>query len=152
MTLPFSLLGTRFSGVIKAWDINIFLDQRHFGPVYIEWDIKIVARLAARTKLISCWSRTDVVGAWRCQSAYEDVRRGCRRISTRSAELPRRMLILSYAIWFARDQCARAPRWAPTVDKRCSAVLRGVSHEGRLIGRGAHDKNWMVTQVAETAI
>ena len=47
------------------------------------------------------------------------------------------MLILSYAIWFVRDQRARAPWWAPTVNKRCSAVLRGVSHEGRLIGGGA---------------
>ena len=91
----------------------------------------------AGTKLISCWSRTDVVGAWRCQSAYEDVSRGCRKMSTRFAELPRRMLILSYAIWFARDQRAQAPWWAPTVDKRCSAVLRGLSHEGRLIGGGA---------------
>ena len=26
------------------------------------------------------------------------------------------------------------------VDKRCSAVLRGVSHEGRLIGGGARDQ------------
>ena len=101
---------------------------------------RLAARLMAGMKLISCWSRTDVVEAWRCQSAYEDVRRGCRRMSTRSAELPQRMLILSYAIWFARDQRARAPRWAPTIDKRCSAVLQGVSHEGRLIGGGAHDQ------------
>ena len=28
----------------------------------------------------------------------------------------------------------------PTVDKRSSAVLRGVSHEGRLIGGGARDQ------------
>ena len=27
-----------------------------------------------------------------------------------------------------------------SVDKRCSAVLRGVSHKGRLIGRGARDQ------------
>ena len=47
---------------------------------------------------------------------------------------------MSYAIWFARDQRARAPQWTPTVDKRCSAVLRGLSHEGRLIGGGAHDQ------------
>ena len=38
------------------------------------------------------------------------------------------------------------------VDKRCLAVLRGVSHEGRLIGGGARDRNRMVTQGAETAI
>jgi len=60
---------------------------------------------------------------------YEDVRRGCQR-----------MLIFSYTIWFPRDQRARAPRWAPTVDKRCSTVLRGVSHEGRLIGGGARNQ------------
>ena len=29
---------------------------------------------------------------------------------------------------------------APTVDRISSAVLRGVSHEGRLIGRGAHNQ------------
>ena len=29
---------------------------------------------------------------------------------------------------------------APTVDKRCSTVLQGVSHEGRLIGGGARDQ------------
>ena len=29
---------------------------------------------------------------------------------------------------------------APTVDKRCSAVLRGVSHEGRLIDGGARNQ------------
>ena len=29
---------------------------------------------------------------------------------------------------------------APTVDKRCSAVLQGVSHEGRLIGGGARNQ------------
>ena len=28
----------------------------------------------------------------------------------------------------------------PTVDKRCSAVLRGVSHEGRLISGGARNQ------------
>ena len=50
------------------------------------------------------------------------------------------MLILSYTIWFARDQRARALRWTPTVDKRCSAVLRGVSHEGRLIDGGARNQ------------
>ena len=38
------------------------------------------------------------------------------------------------------------------VDKRCSAVLRGVSHEGRLIGGGARDWNRMVTQGTETTI
>ena len=27
-----------------------------------------------------------------------------------------------------------------SVDKKCSAVLRGVSHEGRLIGGGARDR------------
>ena len=104
------------------------------------WAAHLAACLMARTKFISCWSRTDIVRAWRCQSAYEDVRRGCRRMSTRSAELPRRMLVLSYAIWFARDQRARAPQWAPTVDKRCSAVLRGVSHKGRFVGEGARNQ------------
>ena len=29
---------------------------------------------------------------------------------------------------------------APTIDKRCSAVLRGVSHEDGLIGGGARDQ------------
>ena len=33
----------------------------------------------------------------------------------------------------------------PTIDKRCSVVLRGVSYEGRLIGGGARDRNRMVT-------
>ena len=28
----------------------------------------------------------------------------------------------------------------PPINKRCSAVLRGVSHEGKLIGEGAHDQ------------
>ena len=41
---------------------------------------------------------------------------------------------------------------ALTVDKRCSAVLRGGSHEDRLIGGGARDRNRMVTQGVETAI
>ena len=31
-------------------------------------------------------------------------------------------------------------RWSCSVDKRRSVVLRGVSHEGRLIGGGAHDQ------------
>ena len=38
------------------------------------------------------------------------------------------------------DQHAQPLPGAPTVDKRCSVVLRGVSHEGRLIGRGARDQ------------
>ena len=41
----------------------------------------------------------------------------------------------------ARHGSARtAPRRAPTVDKRCSAVLQGVSHEGRLIDGGARNQ------------
>ena len=30
--------------------------------------------------------------------------------------------------------------FATSIDRRCSAVLRGVSHEGKLIGRGARDQ------------
>ena len=38
-------------------------------------------------------------------------------------------------------EIARTPLpGVPTVDKRCSAVLRGVSHEGRLIDGGAHNQ------------
>ena len=38
-------------------------------------------------------------------------------------------------------EIARTPLpGVPTVDKRCSAVLRGVSHEGRFIGGGARNQ------------
>ena len=49
-------------------------------------------------------------------------------------------------------ETARTPLpGAPTIDRISLAVLRGVSHEGRLIGGGARDRNQMVTQGAETA-
>ena len=50
------------------------------------------------------------------------------------------MLILSYAIWFTMDRHARPLPGMPTVDKRCSVVLRGVSHEGRLIDGGVRNQ------------
>ena len=50
-------------------------------------------------------------------------------------------------------ETARTPLpGAPTIDGISSAVLRVVSHKGRLIGGGARDRNRMVTQGAETAI
>jgi len=40
-----------------------------------------------------------------------------------------------------RHGSARTPLpGAPTIDKRCSTVLQGVSHEGRLIGGGARNQ------------
>ena len=41
------------------------------------------------------------------------------------------------AILFDKEIARKPLPGAPTVDKISSAVLRGVSHEGRLIGRGA---------------
>ena len=38
------------------------------------------------------------------------------------------------------DQHAHPLPSVPTVDKRCSTVLRGVFHEGRLIGGGARNQ------------
>ena len=47
-------------------------------------------------------------------------------------------------------EIARTPLpGAPTVDRISSAVLRGVSHEGRLIGRGADIKNKKATETHE---
>ena len=43
------------------------------------------------------------------------------------------VLILRYAIWFTMDQRAHPLPGAPTVDKRCSTVHRGVSHDGRFV-------------------
>ena len=40
-----------------------------------------------------------------------------------------------------RHGTARTPlHGAPTVDKRCSAVHRGVSYDGRFVGGGAHNQ------------
>ena len=41
------------------------------------------------------------------------------------------------AILFDKEPARKPLPSAPTVDRISSAVLRGVSHEGRLIGRGA---------------
>ena len=41
------------------------------------------------------------------------------------------------AILFDKETARTPLPGAPTVDRISSAVLRGVSHEGRLIGRGA---------------
>ena len=54
--------------------------------------------------------------------------------------VPRTTKILRYAIWLAMGSSAHPLPGAPTVDKRCLAVLRGVSHEGRLISGGAHNQ------------
>ena len=44
-------------------------------------------------------------------------------------------------VHLARHGSARIPLpGAPTIDRRCSAILRGVSHEGRLIGGGVHNQ------------
>ena len=44
------------------------------------------------------------------------------------------------AILFDKETARRPLPGAPTVDRISSVVLRGVSHEGRLIGRGARDQ------------
>ena len=44
------------------------------------------------------------------------------------------------AIFFDKETARKPLPSAPTVDKISSAVLRGVSHEGRLIGREACDQ------------
>ena len=44
------------------------------------------------------------------------------------------------AILFDKETACKPLSGAPTVDRISSAVLRGVSHEGRLIGRGARDQ------------
>ena len=41
------------------------------------------------------------------------------------------------AILFDKETACTPLPGAPTIDRISSAVLRGVSHEGRLIGRGA---------------
>ena len=41
------------------------------------------------------------------------------------------------AILFDKETARKPLPGVPTVDRISSAVLRGVSHEGRLIGRGA---------------
>ena len=47
-------------------------------------------------------------------------------------------------------ETARTPLpGAPTVDKISSAILRGVSHEGRLIGRGARNNNKKAIETQE---
>ena len=38
------------------------------------------------------------------------------------------------------DQHAHLLPGAPTIDKRCSAVHRGVSHDGRFVGGGARNQ------------
>ena len=43
-------------------------------------------------------------------------------------------------ILFDKETARKPLPSAPTVDRISSAVLRGVSHEGRLIGRGARDQ------------
>ena len=44
------------------------------------------------------------------------------------------------SIWFAMDQRAQPLPRAPTVDKRCSVVHRGVSRDGRFVGGGARNQ------------
>ena len=44
------------------------------------------------------------------------------------------------AILFGKETTCIPLPGAPTVNRISSVVLRGVSHEGRLIGRGAHDQ------------
>ena len=45
-----------------------------------------------------------------------------------------------YIILFVMETARTPLPGAPTVDRISSAVLRGVSHEGRLIDRGARDQ------------
>ena len=50
-------------------------------------------------------------------------------------------------------EIARTPLpGAPTVNKRCSAVHQGISHDGRLIDEVCMIRNLMFTQGIETAI
>ena len=56
------------------------------------------------------------------------------------------------AILFDEETTRKPLPGAPTIDKRCSVVHRGVSHDGRFVGGGAHDRNRMVTQGVETAV
>ena len=60
-------------------------------------------------------------------------------------EEPTKRTILFY------KETARTPLpGAPTIDRISSAVLRGVSHEGRLIGRGGREiKNKKATEIHE---
>ena len=44
------------------------------------------------------------------------------------------------AILFDKETAQTPLPGAPTIDRISSAVLRGVSHEGRLIGRGVRDQ------------
>ena len=44
------------------------------------------------------------------------------------------------AILFDKETARKPLPGAPTVDRISSAVLRGVSHKGRLIGRGARNQ------------
>ena len=49
--------------------------------------------------------------------------------------------VVDVEVHLARHGIKRTPLpGASTIDKRCSVVLRGVSHEDRLIGRGACDQ------------
>ena len=47
---------------------------------------------------------------------------------------------------FDRETARKPLPGAPTVDKISSAVLRGVSHEGRLIGRDSVIENKKATE------
>ena len=52
---------------------DLALDNVWSAAYGVIWSATWVARLTAGTKLILCWSKIGVVGAWRCQSTYEDV-------------------------------------------------------------------------------
>ena len=44
------------------------------------------------------------------------------------------------AIWFIMRSARTPLPGAPTIDKRCSVVHRGVSHDDRFVGGGARDQ------------
>ena len=67
-------------------------------------------------------------------------RREGQRFNLQMLSCPWMMLILRYAIWFAMDQHAQPLPGAPTVDKICSAVHRGVSCDGRFVGEDTRNQ------------
>ena len=50
------------------------------------------------------------------------------------------VMLMLKSIWFARESSAHHLPGVSTVNKKCSAVLRGVSHEYRFVGGGARNQ------------
>ena len=70
---------------------------------------------------------------------------GCRRTLSQTTLILRSHLV-------RHGSACTAPRWAPTVDKRCSTIHRGISHDGRFVVEVSEIRSEMVIQASRHQI